>query len=307
MASKSKGKSASGSRASGGRSGGKSAGKASTAKSTSAKKSAAGRAGGRASAGSAKSRSGGGSSGGGGGGSRNGSGRSGASRGGSRATAGATSKRRTTAAPAARSRAAKPGSTSEEARRVGGRGDFGVPGDKPAQQLGASRRTKGTISQGRSGVDSREAGVGGQEAGPGSFSGGDVDTDVTGVGTGGGLSQAGPDDPATIGQASTTGSSDEFGSPRGPSSEPPTGRNGGRHLTRLDPASVVDRSGGDEQTSGDGAAARGDIEGEVERAYAMGGRTDDMRSPDNAAAAAAAADDAADDDADDDAAESGSD
>jgi hypothetical protein len=48
--------------------------------------------------------------------------------------------------------------------------------------------------QPRAGVESREAGVGGREAGPGSFSGGDIDVDITGVGSEGvGLSQDGPE------------------------------------------------------------------------------------------------------------------
>jgi len=70
------------------------------------------------------------------------------------------------------------------------KGDFGVPASKPAQQRAVSRRIiaqhpgehsdSGDV-QPRAGVDSREAGVGGRESGPGSFSGGDVDTDFTGI------------------------------------------------------------------------------------------------------------------------------
>jgi hypothetical protein len=84
------------------------------------------------------------------------------------------------------------------------RGDFGVPADKPAAQRAVSRRIRaqhpgehsesGDV-QPRAGTETREAGVGGQEAGPGSFSGGDVDPSVVGVGfQGSGIAAAGPDD-----------------------------------------------------------------------------------------------------------------
>ena len=98
-------------------------------------------------------------------------------------------------------------------------GDFGVPARNRRVANLVSQKTKhrGTVEneqgdlQPRAGVESREAGVGGREAGPGSFSGGDADPDVTGVGSGGrGLAQAGPDQ--NIGAAETDGSSDQFAS-----------------------------------------------------------------------------------------------
>ena len=58
----------------------------------------------------------------------------------------------------------------------------------------------------------RTTGAGGSATGEGSSSGGDLDTDFVGVGTGAGLAQAGPDDDANIGAASSDGSSDEFAS-----------------------------------------------------------------------------------------------
>ena len=143
-----------------------------------------------------------------------------------------TSKRRTTATRSSRrSRGGKVGASPRAAKRVGGRGDFGVGSENPAAQRAASETAKHRTSgnrnrddrQPRAGVESREAGVGGREGGPGSFSGGDVDLDITGVGTGGvGLAQAGPDDESTLGQAETTGGSEQFAS--GPPAE---GRNQG--------------------------------------------------------------------------------
>jgi hypothetical protein len=106
-------------------------------------------------------------------------------------------------------------------KKPGGKGDFGVPPDKPAIQLAVSKRIReqhpgersesGDV-QPRAGAESREAGVGGREAGPGSFSGGDLDPEISGVGyEGRGLSQAGPDEPAEIGRAESTGGSAKRG------------------------------------------------------------------------------------------------
>jgi hypothetical protein len=80
-------------------------------------------------------------------------------------------------------------------------GDFGIPPNKRAA-LQASRRIiaqhpgeqcdSGDV-QPRAGVESRVAGVGGREAGAGSFSGGDFDPDIVGVGPeGGGVAQSPP-------------------------------------------------------------------------------------------------------------------
>ena len=103
------------------------------------------------------------------------------------------------------------------------KGDFGVPADDTRNANRVSEQTKhrgGSIEpprqgdlQPRAGVDSREAGVGGREAGAGSNSGGDLDPDIVGVGSGGdGLAEGGPDDVNTIGQAESSTDRDDFAS-----------------------------------------------------------------------------------------------
>lgn len=111
----------------------------------------------------------------------------------------------------------KPGSSSREARKVGGRGDFGARagGARTADRDYASRNTKlsdpGAAQPWGFEQDAvRDHGAGGRDSGPGSASGGDIDTDIVGVGTGGsGVAVSGvtgrppgPDD--------SDGSSDEF-------------------------------------------------------------------------------------------------
>src|SRR5439155_9095576 len=67
-----------------------------------------------------------------------------------------------------------------------------------------------------------------QEAGPGSFSGGDVDVSITGVGTAGsGVAQSGPDDEEEIGQAQSSGGSEEFASGPPAQGRQPSSRRGG--------------------------------------------------------------------------------
>jgi hypothetical protein len=61
-------------------------------------------------------------------------------------------------------------------------------------------------------VGNRVSGAGAPDSGPGSSSGGDVDTDVIGVGPGTGIAQSGPDQLRDIGLAETDGASDEFAS-----------------------------------------------------------------------------------------------
>jgi len=120
---------------------------------------------------------------------------------------------------------------------VGGKRDFGVSPDKRAIARAASRRiiaqhpgerSESGDVQPRAGTDTREAGVGGQEAGPGSFSGGDVDVSITGVGTAGsGVAQSGPDDEEEIGQAQSSGGSEEFASGPPAQGRQPSSRRGG--------------------------------------------------------------------------------
>lgn len=110
----------------------------------------------------------------------------------------------------------KPGSDPAAAQKAGGKGDFGVPVDQKTDRNYASQNTKAAdrgSAHPRSGEDERrDSGAGKPSTGPGSASGGDVDTDLIGVGTGGStVSQSGsthrppgPDD--------STGTSDEFAS-----------------------------------------------------------------------------------------------
>lgn len=111
----------------------------------------------------------------------------------------------------------KPGSNVEDARKVGGERDFGAKagGERTAERDYVSRNTKLSDPGAAQPYDweadgKRDHGAGGRDNGPGSASGGDVDPDIVGVGTGGtGVSTSGnvgrppgPDD--------SDGSSDEF-------------------------------------------------------------------------------------------------
>jgi hypothetical protein len=111
----------------------------------------------------------------------------------------------------------KPGSSAEDARKVGGEGDFGARagGDRTAERDYTSRNTKVSDPGAAQPWDFendgvRDHGAGARDAGPGSASGGDVDPDIVGVGTGGsGIATSGvigrppgPDD--------SDGTSDEF-------------------------------------------------------------------------------------------------
>jgi hypothetical protein len=115
----------------------------------------------------------------------------------------------------------KPGSSAEDARKVGGKGDFGAPEGgltgRTADRDYVSRNTKVSDPGASSPYDFehdgvRDHGAGGRDSGPGSASGGDVDPEIIGVGTGGsGIATSGiigrppgPDD--------SDGSSDEFAS-----------------------------------------------------------------------------------------------
>jgi hypothetical protein len=82
-----------------------------------------------------------------------------------------------------------PGSSIEDARAVGGKGDFGVPESNVIGRTYTSTNTKRSDpgnAPARGGADdSRTTGVGGNASGVGSSSGGDLDTDIIGVGTDG--------------------------------------------------------------------------------------------------------------------------
>jgi hypothetical protein len=121
-----------------------------------------------------------------------------------------------------------PGSSVEDAKKLGGKGDFGVPESNVAERTYTSRNTKrsdpGAAPPRAGSGESRESGVGGNNSGAGSSSGGDLDPDIVGVGTGGGVAASGeihepsgPDD--------ATGTSRDFASgPPARGSHPPRSR-----------------------------------------------------------------------------------
>lgn len=91
----------------------------------------------------------------------------------------------------------RPGSFPSDAKKLGGKGDFGAPEADPIERKYASENTKHSdpgSAHARAGTNSRESGVGADASGPGSSSGGDLDTDIVGVGTGG-IAESGPDEP----------------------------------------------------------------------------------------------------------------
>lgn len=121
----------------------------------------------------------------------------------------------------------KVGSDPEAARHVSGKGDFGVPvrEGRTLERDYASRNTKASdrgVAQPRSSEfeGNRTHGAGGTASGDGSSSGGDLDPDILGVGTGGsGVAASGPDDRPGI---------ETDGSTRGRASGPPAaGKNQG--------------------------------------------------------------------------------
>ncbi|HEY1683120.1 MAG TPA: hypothetical protein VGG19_00025 [Tepidisphaeraceae bacterium] len=90
----------------------------------------------------------------------------------------------------------KPGSSFDDAKKMGGKGDFGAAESNVIERNYTSVNTKRSDPGGakpRGGSMNRETGVGANASGPGSASGGDVDTDIVGIGSGRGMSQNGPD------------------------------------------------------------------------------------------------------------------
>ena len=142
------------------------------------------------------------------------------------------------------SRARKAPKPTTRAKRAPGAStttkDFGIPSLEANEQSrrGGGRRVGASEdpgTHGRSqGPGQRVSGVGGRAAGPGSSSGGDIDPDIVGVGTGGsGLAQSAPG-AVTTGPASSTGGSEEFASgppARGKGNLPP-GKVGGKRSVR---------------------------------------------------------------------------
>src|SRR3954471_20376600 len=83
----------------------------------------------------------------------------------------------------------KVGSNPAAADGIGGKRDFGVPESDTIERSYTSANTRASdpgAAQPHAGEDGgRVAGVGGNASGRGASSGGDIDTDIIGVGTGG--------------------------------------------------------------------------------------------------------------------------
>lgn len=145
----------------------------------------------------------------------------------------------------------KVGSDSEAAKEFASNGDFGVKQSDTTQRNYTSANTKASdpgASQPHAGEDQdRTAGVGGNSSGVGASSGGDIDTDFVGVGTGGStvaVSPAGrppgPDD--------SDGTSNEF------ASGPPTKNVKGPKAGKVE-GDTMDHSGGDIESTAEGRGA----------------------------------------------------
>jgi hypothetical protein len=151
-----------------------------------------------------------------------------------------------------------PGGSPEDAKAVGGKGDFGVPEKDVIERTYTSENTRHADPGGataRAGSDeSRVSGVGGHESGPGSSSGGDLDPDLIGLGTGGGVAASGKVHEAP-GPDDATGTSADFAS--GP---PARGSNQGtdEHPIRGTTVQYPD----DRTTSPDGADSASHAEGD---------------------------------------------
>jgi hypothetical protein len=144
----------------------------------------------------------------------------------------------------------KVGSDSKAAKAMGGTSDFGVSESDTRGRAYTSANTRASdrgAAQPHAGEDEgRVAGVGGNASGVGASSGGDLDTDFVGVGTGGGgISASGPDE--SMGAAESTGTARDF------ASGPPTKNSKGPKAGKVE-GSTVDQTGGDIETT---AAGRG--------------------------------------------------
>ncbi|MDB5324393.1 MAG: hypothetical protein JWN40_6024 [Phycisphaerales bacterium] len=147
----------------------------------------------------------------------------------------------------------KVGSNPAAANSVGGKGDFGVPESDTIARSYTSHNTRASdpgAAQPHAGEDEgRVAGVGGNASGPGASSGGDIDTDIIGVGSGGsGIAQKPAGEPT--GPDTATGTARDFAS--GPPTKNKKGPKAGKVV-----GDALDHSGGDIETtaSGRGAAA----------------------------------------------------
>jgi hypothetical protein len=167
------------------------------------------------------------------------------------------SRQKTAATTRSRKSSSKVGESRRAAASFGGKGDFGAPEASENERNYASSATRnqdpGTFPGHSLGEGTRDTGVGGNESGTGSSSGGDVDTDIIGVGQGGStISVTGPDDrthgPDMV--SSEQNPSDTFAAP---------GKKGrkGRNVRERVRGTTIDRTGGDASTTqaGQGAAS----------------------------------------------------
>ena len=176
-----------------------------------------------------------------------------------------TEKRNKSTGNAARSRrntTGKVGSDPRAARKVGGKLDFGVPetgSERDRQYVSQETRLNdpGSAPEHSHNTGDRVTGAGGNASGVGSSSGGDVDTDLVGVGTGGvGLAQDGPD--RTEGADIIEGDqpvSEAFASkqlPRGKNIKVDPNRKAPSQRNKPMKGTTIDRSGGDVSTTGEG-------------------------------------------------------
>jgi hypothetical protein len=185
----------------------------------------------------------------------------------------------------------RPGSSPEDASAVGGAGDFGAKADDTTERTYASRhvlRADPGKSHARSdaggGDSARVSGASGVSGGPGASSGGDLDTDLIGVGTGGTGVAGSPSREHVPGPDDTDGTSNEFaaGGPAKGENQTLVGKIGGNkridgtvHQPADDAASGPGGQGADATTSPDANAradAYGDgFAGEISGGEATGG------------------------------------
>jgi hypothetical protein len=159
----------------------------------------------------------------------------------------------------------KVGSDARAARKIGGKGDFGVsPRDVPGEVIEGAEQAPGIrggtrVTRGGA-TGTRTTGVGARSGRPGSGSGGDLDTDIIGVGTDGSGIAARPPRGVTAGPSSTTGSSDEFASgPPARGSQPTRGRKpkGGDFVSRDTSAEIHESDEDANRMTSRGPSAQG--------------------------------------------------
>ncbi len=159
---------------------------------------------------------------------------------------------------------AKVGGGREERDKIGGKGDFGIPADQAIdralrQDDEYAARPAGSRMTGR-GDTARQHGVGAQGGGVGKGSGGDVDTDLIGVGTPGGGSVTGDTEYTPGPDDADNGTTNPSTSGRRYDEHYPA-QVGGDH--RVKGGDTLDHGGGDASTSG-GSQGASSVQGSQE-------------------------------------------